>query len=82
MKKKIPNWNSISTLLDRLAIEVVKKCQFADRYEENKTVVNKQKVSTQEEIIQSLKEETEQYLADIWINGEYNCIGEERTFEQ
>ena len=39
MTKKIPNFNSISTLIDRLIIEHVKLSQFTVKYEE-KSYIN------------------------------------------
>ena len=81
---KIPNYNTISTLIDRLTIENVKLSHFqyllesVELKDKSEDLVNK--IKTQEDIINLLKEELENYLVDLFNNRNYEYIDEKRTF--
>jgi hypothetical protein len=77
-EKSIPNFNSVSTLIDRMTIERVKLEQIKLR-ESNED--NARKAKLQHEIIQALKEEFVNVMLKYWHYGEYMCIIETRTFE-
>lgn len=76
-KTRIPNLNSHATILDRLAIEVVKLCQF-----ETGTATDKaQKIKTQIEIIDEIKKIAVIDFKEIVKEREYSYYGEKRTFD-
>ena len=86
MDKKIPNFNTLSTLLDRLSIENVKLSHFENAIEnddlfDDKLLLYKDKVKTQKEIINMLKDKTTEFMTKIFIDGEYSYVKEERTFD-
>ncbi len=85
MNKRIPNFNTISTLIDRLSIENVKLSHFQYLMEEQGNSIDvgelEIKIGVQLEIIESLKIELEKNLKEIFINQSYNYIEEERTFK-
>lgn len=85
MNKRIPNFNTISTLIDRLSIENVKLSHFQYLMEEQSNSIDvgelKIKIGVQLEIIEALKIELEKNLKEIFINQSYNYIEEERTFK-
>ena len=74
----IPNFNSVSTLIDRMTIERVKLEQI--KLKEN-NAENVKKVRLQHEIIQRLKDSFVDMMVKYWHYGEYQCITETRTFE-
>lgn len=81
---KIPNFNTISTLIDRLTIENVKLSHFQYLMENSEIKDKKEdllnKISIQENIIGLLKQELENYLLDLFQHRNYEYIDEERTF--
>jgi hypothetical protein len=84
--KKIPNFNTLSTLLDRLSIENVKLSHFENAIEyddlsTDKALEYKYKIKTQKDIIDMLKDETTKFMTETFIGGEYNYVKEERTFD-
>jgi len=85
LNKRIPNFNTISTLIDRLSIENVKLSHFQYLMEEQSNSIDvgelKIKIGVQLEIIEALKIELEKNLKEIFINQSYNYIEEERTFK-
>jgi len=78
---KVPNWNSFSTLLDRLSIEVVKKAIFEDKYTKLQDVGTLLSIEEQEKMIMELGKEAIIFLANAWDTGKYECLGEQRTFK-
>jgi len=90
MEKRIPNYNTISTLIDRLIIENVKKAQFKNNlYSMNDPKNNSElkiqnnlqrKIDIQDQTIQLIRDELAVYLKDIFDNG-YDSLNEERTFQ-
>jgi hypothetical protein len=86
MNKKIPNFDTLSTLLDRLSIENVKLSHFQNAIEYDNLSDEKRweyegKISVQFEIIDMLKEKTTNFMKEIFITGEYDYVKEERTFD-
>jgi hypothetical protein len=79
-KKSIPNYNSISTLFDRLIIERVKYNQFKQR-EINSQEDCMYKLEAQDKIISRLRDELEKELKIIFKSQSYDTILEERTFK-
>lgn len=85
-KQLIPNFNTLSTLLDRLSIENVKLSHFEnaieyDNLSEDEIKVYKNKIVTQNKIINELKAETTTFMTKTFINKDYDYIKEERTFD-
>lgn len=82
---RIPNFNTISTLIDRLSIENVKLSHFQYLIEERSASIDveelKIKIGVQLDIIEALKMELEKNLKEIFINQSYEYIEEERTFK-
>lgn len=76
--KKIPNFNSLGCLIDRMTIERVKleQIKLKDQTEENTN-----KALAQIEIIDALKEEFIDLMLKTWCYADYECIGEVRTFD-
>ena len=71
--EKISNYNSISTIIDRLVIERVKQAQFEDKGYHNE-------VELQKRLAGALKVELSNALNEIFKYG-YESIKEERTFK-
>lgn len=82
---RIPNFSTLSTLLDRLSIENVKLSHFQNALEydqvnpEQASSLQK-KIGIQNEIIEALKKESANLMEEIFLNGKYDYIDEERTF--
>ena len=86
MTTRIPNLNTLSTLLDRLSIENVKVAHFQNAIEHDSLSAEQKKefskkIETQERIIGSLKEEVVTLMEEILFKGSYEYIREERTFK-
>ena len=86
MAARIPNLNTLSTLLDRLSIENVKVAHFQNALEHDELSAPQRqefskKIETQDRIIGSLKEEVATLLEEILFTGKYDYIREERTFK-
>lgn len=86
MSKKIPNFSTVSTLIDRLSIENVKLAHFQNILEHDSPPDDTrsrldQQIATQYEIISALKDELTSYLLEVFTNREYTYLSEERTFE-
>lgn len=83
-KTLIPNFNTLSTIIDRLIVENVKLSHFEyllDRASENS--LNKdlaKSVDAQLAIIPALREELTKSMAEIFQAGHYETIEEKRTF--
>ena len=82
---RIPNLNTLSTLIDRLSIENVKIAHFQNSLEhdgpssEDATELRR-KIATQETIIEALKVELTNVFEEALNKGSYQYIKEERTF--
>ena len=86
MEKLIPNFNTFSTLVDRLSIENVKLAHFENAIEHDNLSADKikefqAKVTTQNVIIGKLKQELTQFMRKVFIEGGYDYVKEERTFQ-
>jgi len=84
-RPKIPNFNSYSTLLDRIIIEHVKKSQFEIKINHKDYKIGeleglRGKVKLQERILRELKEEFLNFNLKCWLLQEYEVIKETRTF--
>ena len=85
MRTRIPNYDTLSTILDRITIENVKKAHFQDEIsgnsvsEAHKAALEK-KIATQDTIIARLNEELIVYFKESLSDGHYTYITEERTF--
>ena len=84
-QKLIPNWNTISTLFDRLSVENVKQAHFEYRLQnepEYSSVAGLQaNIEAQKKIISALKIELEQNLSAAFLRGSYDVLEEQRTFQ-
>jgi len=79
--KYIPNFNSFSTLIDRLSIENVKLAHFEYLREQDPTDTTiLKKISTQKEVIELLKAELTVFMKKIFTEGSYQTLEEKRTF--
>lgn len=83
---RIPNFDTLSTLLDRLSIENVKLAHFENALAHDNPgpeacIALQQKADTQNLIIQDLKRETTRFLEDTFSEGAYVYRKEERTFQ-
>lgn len=86
MAKKIPNFNSFSTIIDRLSIENVKLSHFEnvvnhDNPGEKERAEFQRKIEVQREIIDILKGELVAFMEGVFLEGRYDVVKEERTFK-
>ena len=79
--KRIVNFNSVATLLDRLAIHAVIRAQFQERMEESGDKEYEVKIGVQNETVDALKDELNKLLIDIFKQKKYEVIKEKRSFE-
>ena len=81
---RVPNFDSLGTLIDRLIVENVKKSIFEVRLSESaygeKCKLEK-KIHLQEMMIKNLKEKLTDMMVKIWHTGDYSVITECRTFK-
>ena len=79
-KTLIPNYNTISTILDRFVIERVKFNQFIQRQfngEQNLA----ETINSQEKMCALLMIELQCALESIFVSGSYDTMQESRTFK-
>ncbi|MFC2066174.1 DUF4254 domain-containing protein [Chloroflexota bacterium] len=86
MSQKIPNFNTLSTLLDRLSIENVKLAHFENAIEQGDLTSEQRtglqaKINVQKQIIDALKKETAAFMKEAFLTGRYDYMKEERTFQ-
>ena len=83
MTTKIPNFNTFSTILDRLSIENVKLSHF--EFLSSQEGVNKsdleRKIKLQLEMIALIRVELENFMLEVFLKKNYEYIDEERTFK-
>ena len=85
MEPKIPNFNTLSTLIDRLSIENVKLAHFENALEhdgppEAEATALRRKIELQHDIISRLKTEMTTWMTEVFLEGRYEYMKEERTF--
>ena len=85
MEPKIPNFNTLSTLIDRLSIENVKLAHFENALEhdgppEAEAAALKRKIALQHDVISRLKTEMTTWMTEVFLDGRYEYMKEERTF--
>lgn len=86
VETKIPNFNTLSTLVDRLSIENVKLAHFENSIEHDNLAPDNMeavrlKVEVQHRIITALKQELVAFMEEAFLSGRYDSIKEERTFQ-
>ena len=86
MTAKVPNYNALSSLFDRLAIENIKLSYFENALEHDgldadRTADYTSKADAQRRMIDVLKQDTVELLAEAIESGRYDFISEGRTFE-
>ena len=86
MEPKIPNFNTLSTLLDRLSIENVKLAHFQNALEhdapaDRERTEFQRKIALQNDVIAALKKATSDWMAGVFLDGKYDYMKEERTFK-
>ncbi len=74
----IPNYNTLSTLIDRISIENVKLVHFEQRAAQDPGM--DQKARVQRAMLVRLLSELDERLTDILRDGTYTYMKEERTF--
>ena len=84
--RRIPNFNTLSTLIDRLTIENVKLAHFQhvvdhEDISPEQATAFKQKIALEIDMIDVLKQELARFLEDAFITGDYSYFKEERTFK-
>ena len=84
-KKYLPNLNTLSTLIDRISVECVKKAHFMNALDNNEVDAEtkgsyQEKIRMQDEIISLIREEMVGMLIDVFENKKYEYYGENRTF--
>lgn len=85
MKPRISNFNTMSTLVDRLCIENVKVAFFQNALEHDNPGPGeveelRKKVSVQEGLIEALKGQLVELMEEVFLAGSYEYTTEERTF--
>jgi hypothetical protein len=83
MSTRIPNFNTFSTIIDRLSIENVKLSHFEFLLTQagQDELDLQSKISLQLEIIELLKKELEEFMFEAFRSKNYSYIDEERTFK-
>lgn len=86
MNTRIPNLNTLSTLIDRLSIENVKLAHFENALEHDLTKESeradfRRKIEVQCQIIDALKKELTTFFEEALTANEYAYVKEERTFK-
>lgn len=86
MKSRIPNFNTLSTLIDRLSIENVKLAHFENALEhddlsDREIAESQKKIAVQHEVIEVLKTELAGFMEEVFLSGKYEYMKEERTFK-
>ena len=85
-RTRIPNFNTLSTLLDRLSIENVKLAHFENAVEhdslnDEQRAGYEHKIHVQKQIIEALKAEVATFMKESFLSGRYDYMKEERTFK-
>lgn len=85
MRLRIPNFNTLSTIIDRLSIEHVKLAYFEnaldhDDLSDAQRTAFQRKVAGQRDIIKALRHALAAGLKDIFLKRRYTYLKEERTF--
>jgi hypothetical protein len=83
MSTKVPNFNTFSTIIDRLSIENVKLSHFEFLLAQDgsdKSELDK-KVQMQLEMVKLIRVELENFMLEVFLNKNYEYIDEERTFK-
>lgn len=85
MNPKVPNYNALSSLLDRLAIENIKLSFFEnalehDELDDSTRAEFEQKATGQHEMIDVLKADTVECMGEAFELGAYKYVAEGRTF--
>lgn len=85
MSPKVPNYNSLSSLLDRLAIENIKLSFFENALEHDDLDAEtraefESKAKGQHEVIDVLKADTVSCMGEAFDLGAYTYVAEGRTF--
>jgi hypothetical protein len=85
MTPKVPNYNALSSLLDRLAIENIKLSFFENAIEHDDLDDKIQseyevKAEAQRVMIDVLKADTVACMQDAFVNGTYDYVAEGRTY--
>jgi hypothetical protein len=86
MATKVPNYNALSSLLDRLAIENIKLSFFENALEHDDLDAAAAeeygaKAARQREMIDVLKVDTVDLMVEAVAAGNYEYVAEGRTFE-
>lgn len=86
MTAKVPNYNALSSLLDRLAIENNKLAFFEtalefDPLSDAERATYEEKAANQRRMIDILKQDTIECMDQALIAGKYEYIREGRTFK-
>lgn len=81
----IPNFNSFSTLIDRLSIENVKLAHFEFLLDQESVTSSRaelyDKIAVQHSVITALKEELSKMMVQIYVEKKYETLEEKRTFQ-
>ncbi len=85
MPPRIPNFNTLSTIIDRLSIENVKLAYFESALEHDdlldaQRATFQQKIAVQRDVIEALRHELAAGLKDIFLKRQYTYLKEARTF--
>lgn len=86
MERRIPNFNTLSTLIDRLSIENVKLAHFENAVEHDQLTPQEvdefeKRIAVQREIIEALKQQLVAFMEEVFCDGGYRYMKEERTFK-
>lgn len=83
MTTRIPNFNTFSTIIDRLSIENVKLSHFEFLLTQNDqdTSILENKIKLQNQIIALIKSELVIFMEEVFQSKEYLYVDEERTFK-
>ena len=84
---KVPNFDTFSTLVDRLTIEIVKRAHFEFLLESQSKTLSEssrgellRKIAIQNDITTVLRQKLADFLVGVLSDKSYRYIDEERTF--
>lgn len=80
---RIPNFDTLSTIIDRLTVEIVKRTHFEFLTETGSGNAEelRHKIQLQDTVISELRNRLREFLEQTYVSREYNYIDETRTFK-
>jgi len=80
---RVPNFDTLSTIIDRLTVEIVKRSHFEFLIETNSGDPEelRRKIELQDLVIRELRGRLRDFLVQTYVSREYDYVDETRTFK-